>query len=178
MSFRKEHESKRHRQSAWQKWLPILGLVIIIGFFGSVLWSSGSYSNRAIINQYFQPTQINKSNGDVSTILDNSTITDPNYLEQLYWSAESYYNKGDFPKAIEAYGFVLKNNKNTAYNMENVNFAAAQWNQVLMFLGNEERDKAIEKLAEITISDLPEQYKNDAVILKHKLNSFWYGWAN
>ena len=62
--------------------------------------------------------------------------------------------------------------------MENVNFEATKWNQVLMLLGNKEREKAIEELGKIAISDMSEKYKNDAVELKNKLNSFWYGWAN
>lgn len=174
MSFRKEHESKRHRQSAWQKWLPVVGLIIIIGFFGSVMWSTGSYSNAAIINQYFQPTIKN----DSPTIIDNNTITNVKYLEQQYWSAESFYKNKNFSKAIEAYEFVLKNKNNTAYQMDNVNFDVAKWNQLLMFLGNKNREKAIEELGKIALSDMPEKYKNDAAELKNKLNSFWYGWAN
>lgn len=178
MSFRLENESKRPRQTTWQKWLPAVGLIIIIGFFGSVMWSSGSYSNAAIINQYFHPTQINNSNADTPTVIDNNTITNIKHLEQQYWAAESFYKNQNFPKAIEAYDFVLKNKNNTAYKMENVNFAAAQWNQILMFLGNKEQEKVIEKLGKLAISDIPEKYKTDAVELKDKLNSFWYGWAN
>lgn len=174
MSFRKEHESKRHRQSTWQKWLPFVGLIVIIAFFGSVMWSTGSYSNTAIINQYFQTTQIN----DSPSIIDNNTITNIKYLEQQYSAAESFYKKKNFPKALEAYDFVLKNKNNTAYQMDNVNFDAAKWNQILMLLGNENRDKAIEELGKIAISDMPEKFKSDAVELKQKLNSFWYGWAN
>ena len=177
MSFRKEHESKRHRQSAWQKWLPVVGLIVIIGFFGSVMWSTGSYSNAAIINQYFQPTQIDESNTSI-TVIDNNTVTNVNYLEQQYWAAESFYKNQNFAKAIEAYDFVLKNKNNTAYKMENVNFETAQWNQILMFLGNKKREKAIEKLGKIAISDMSEHYKSKAAELKNKLNSFWYGWAN
>lgn len=177
MSFRKENESKRPRQSTWQKWLPVVGLIVIFGFFGSVMWSSESYSNAAIINQYFQATQINDSNTN-TTIIDNNTITNVKYLEQQYWSAESFYKNQNFPEAIKAYDFVLKNKTNTAYKMENVDFEAAQWNQILMFLGNKEREKTIEKLGKLAISDMPENYKNDAAKLKDKLNSFWYGWAN
>ncbi len=177
MSFRKEHESKRHRQSTWQKWLPVVGLIVIVGFFGSVMWSTGSYSNAAIINQYFQPTQLDDSNPS-TTIIDNNTITNVKYLEQQYWAAESFYKNQNFPKAIEAYDFVIKNKNNTAYNMENVNFEVAQWNRILMFLGNEEREKALEELGKVAISDMSENYKNKAAELKDKLNSFWYGWAN
>ena len=178
MSFRKDKESKRPRQSTFQKWLPVIGLIIIIGFFGSVMWSSGSYSNSAIMNQYFQPTQINNSKTESPTIINNNTITNIKYLEEQYWSAESFYKKNNFLKAIEAYDFVLKNKNNTAYQMENVNFEAAQWNQILMFLGNKNREKAIEELGKIAISDMSENYKNNAAELKQKLNSFWYGWAN
>lgn len=175
MSFRKEHESKRHRQSAWQKWLPVVGLIIIIGFFGSVLWSTGSYSNAAIINQYFHPTQVEESN---TNVIDNNAITNIKYLEQQYWAAESFYKNQNFGKAVDSYDFVLKNKNNTAYNTGNVNFEAAQWNQILMFLGNKNREKAIEELGKIAISDMSEQYKSKATELKNKLNSFWYGWAN
>ncbi len=178
MSFRKDKESKRPRQTTFQKWLPVIGLIIIIGFFGSVMWSTGSYSNAAIINQYFQPTQINNSTTESPTVIDNNTITNVKYLEQQYWSAESFYKEKDFPKAMEAYDFVLKNKKNTAYHIENINFEAAEWNQILMILGNKNREKAIEKLGKIAISDMPEKYKNDAAELKQRLNSFWYGWAN
>lgn len=178
MSFRKENELKRPRQTTWQKWLPVVGLIIIIGFFGSVMWSSESYSNATIITQYFQPTQINNSNVEAPTVIDNNTITNVKYLEQQYWSAEFFYKKKDFPKALEAYDFVLKNKNNTTYHLENVNFEAAQWNQILMLLGNKNREKAKEELGKIATSDLPEKYKNDAAELKQKLNSFWYGWAN
>lgn len=177
MSFRKEHESKRHRQSAWQKWLPVVGLIIIFGFFGSVMWSTGSYSNAAIINQYFQPTQNNNSNTS-TTVIDNSTIANIKYLEQQYRAAESFYKNQNFAKAIAAYDFVLKNKNNAAYDLENVNFEVAKWNQILMFLGNGEREKAIAELKKIAISEMSEKYKNNAVELKSKLNSFWYGWAN
>jgi len=121
MSFRKETESKRHRQSTWQKWLPVVGLIVIIGFFGSVMWSTGSYSNAAIINKYFQPTMTNNSNSESPTVIDNNTITNTKYLEQQYWSAESFYKNQDFAKAIEAYDFVLKNKNNTAYQMKTLN---------------------------------------------------------
>jgi len=178
MSFRKENESKRRRQSTWQKWLPFVGLIIIIGFFGSVMWSTGSYSNGAIISQYFQPTQINNSTTESPTVIDNNTITNVKYLEQQYWAAESFYKKKNYPKAIEAYDFVLKNKNNKAYDMKNVNFEAAKWNQILMTLGNKNRENAIEELGKIAISDMPEKYKTDATELKNKLNSFWYGWAN
>jgi len=178
MSFRKDQESKRPRQSTFQKWLPVIGLIIIAGFFGSVFWSSGSYSNAAIISQYFQSTKVDNSNPEIPTIIDNNTITNTKYLQQQYQSAEYFYKNKNFPKAIEAYNFVLENKKNTAYQMKNVNFEAAQWNQILMFLGNKEREKAIEELGKIAISDLSKKYKNDAAELKNKLNSFWYGWAN
>ncbi|MFK7772768.1 MAG: tol-pal system YbgF family protein [Saprospiraceae bacterium] len=178
MSFRKDTESKRPRQTTFQKWLPVIGLIIIIGFFGSVMWSSGSYSNAAIMNQYFQPTLTNSSNTESPTVIDNNTITNVKYLEQQYWSAESFYKNKNFPKAVEAYDFVLKNKNNTAYNLENVNFDVAKWNQVLMFLGNKNREKAVEELEKISTSNMSEKYKNNATELKQKLNSFWYGWAN
>lgn len=176
MSFRKEYDAKRHRQSTWQKWLPLVGLIIIIGFFGSVMWSAGSYSNAAIINQYFHPTH--PSIGDIDFGNDDLPVSDQNYLNQQMVIAESFYKKKNFSKAIEAYDIVTANQSDSIYNVENINFDLVKWNKSLMLLGNGERSKTIEKLGIFSTSEMSDQLKNDAVQLKKTLNSFWYGWAN
>ena len=177
-SYFKEKPQQRRTQSTWQRLLPIFGLVFILLFFGSMLWSSSEYSNQAIIGKYFEPTLSENNKNITPDILNNNTIANPKHLESQYLLGEYYYKNNTFTKSIESYDFVLKNKNNTAYEMENVNFETAKWNQTLMLLGNNERNKAIESLNEIIASNYSEKYKSDAKVLKEKLNSFWYGWAN
>lgn len=176
MSFRKEYDSKRHRQSAWQKWLPLIGLIVIIGFFGSVMWSAGSYSNAAIINQYFYPNHPNISSQDFGK--NDLSESNHNFLIQQMAMAESYYKNKNYSNAVEAYDLILTNQNDSIYNIENINFDLVKWNHSLMLLGNGDRSKAIEKLGIFATSNMSEQLKADAVQLKKTLNSFWYGWAN
>ena len=166
---------ERHRQNTFQKLIPIIGLIFILGFFGSMYWSSTSYSNSAIIAEQFESTS--NPNNDVK-IIDKTPDTNKKYLEHQYLLAEHFYKNNNITKAQETYDLVLKNQKNTAYDLSNINFDAVHWNRMLIGLGNEERTKTLEDIDILINSDLSQDYKNKASALKEKLNSFWYGWAN
>jgi len=168
-------KKERNRQNAFQKWIPIIGLIFILGFFGSLMWSSGSYSNAAIIADQFEPPSIN--NNDIK-VIDQTPATSKLYLEHQYLLAENLYATNNFSKAKETFDLVLKNEKNAAYELSNINFERVKWNRVLMIMGNGDRVKTLEAIAQLTASDISDKYKNKALALKEKLNSFWYGWAN
>jgi len=166
---------ERHRQSTFQKWIPIIGLIFILGFLGSMYWSGKSYSNSAIISELFEPAS--NANNEVK-IIDTTPETSKKYLEHQYLLAESFYKNNNITKAKETYDLVLKNKKNTAYDLSNINFDAVHWNKILVGLGNEERSITIENIDNLINSDISQDYKTKALALKEKLNSFWYGWAN
>lgn len=171
---------ERHRQSSFQKWIPIIGLIFIIGFFGSMMWSSGSYSKAAIISEQFVPSN---NNYDLK-IIDQTPETNKKYLEHQYLLAENHYKNNDFTKALETYDLVLKNKKNTAYDLINIDFEAVEWNRILMIMGktkgngNESRREIVDSLEDFTSSEISETYKKKAYDLVDKFESFWYGWAN
>lgn len=168
-------KQERHRQNTFQKWIPIIGLIFILGFFGSLFWSSQGYSNSAIIAEQFEPSS--NTQNDVA-IIDKTPATNKKYLEHQNLLAEHFYKNNNFTKAIETYDLVLKNKTNTAYDLSNINFETIEWNRTLMIMGNGERATTLESIEHLTSSDISEKYKNKAFALKETLNSFWYGWAN
>ena len=51
----REENKGRKGGSTFQKWLPVLALVILGGFFISIFLSGKGYSNAAIVAHYFIP---------------------------------------------------------------------------------------------------------------------------
>jgi len=168
-------DQERRRQSTFQRWIPIIGLIFILGFFGSMIWSGNEYSNAAIIAKQFENSSIN--NSDLK-VIDQTPETNKKYLEHQYLLGENFYKNNDFAQALATYDLVLKNQKNTAYDLANINFEAVKWNRILMIMGNEDRIKTLEAIEKLVASDISEKYKTKALALKETLNSFWYGWAN
>lgn len=175
MSFSKEKSTTRRSQSTWQRWLPVIAGLVLILFFGSIMWSGDEYSNSTIIQKYFEVAPSKNNN---PTVVDATPITNVNYIENQNLAAQTHYRNNDFTKAILAYDVVLENKKNTVYKLSEINFEAAQWNRMLMLLGSGNRSAVLEELKKIETSDISKKYKTNAIELKNTINSFWYGWAN
>ena len=167
--------SRRAPQSPLKKWLPVLALVLMIGFFTSDKWGNTDNSKEAIVATYFIAPpgagfQLEAPNEDAET--------DSTYLEKQYLLAAQQYRNNEITKAEKTYETVLTNQNNTLYATQNIDFKAAQWNSILMQILQGERREAMEELDKIINSNFPEDYRNNALVLKNKLNSFGYGWAN
>jgi len=173
----REENKERKGGSTFQKWLPVLALVILGGFFISIFLSGKGYSNAAIVAHYFIPPFIKTVPANIDDVYKTAS-TDLDFLEHQYLIGNLSKNNNDFTKSIEAYETVLNNEGNSSYETSNIDFHAARWNQVLMIMSMGDRTKAIEEFEKIIASDLPDEYKSDAKILIGKMNSFWYGWAN
>lgn len=173
----KDENKGRRRVSTFQKWLPVLALIILGGFFSSIFLSGKGYSNSAIVSKYFKAPMIKAVPANVNEVYKTAS-TDIDFLEHQYLIGNLSKNNNDFTTAIAAYETVLQNEGNASYETSSIDFDAAQWNQALMIMSLNDRVKTIETFEKIINSDLPDEYKTNAKILIDKMNSFWYGWAN
>lgn len=173
----REDNKNRKRGSSFQKWLPVLALLVLGVFFSSVFLSGKGYSNSAIVKKHFKDPMIKAVPVNIDDVYKTAS-TEIDFLEHQYLIGSLSKNNNDFTKSIASYETVLQNEGNTSYETSSIDFDAARWNRALMIMSLGDRVKTIEEFEKIINSDLPEEYKTNAKILIEKMNSFWYGWAN
>ena len=172
--FLDENSAGRHRQKSWQRWLPIVAGVVLIGFWVSILLSGQNYSNAAIIQNHF----IEPSSHIESGMSDNLDQEDENYLKSQFLVGADHFKNKNYPKAIETYENILSNSPKSKYNIEEEEMSIAVVNKLLCYLAMGDMEKVktnLEFFSNPAITGMP---KDVATEIKTKINSFWYGWAN
>ena len=169
----------------WKKSLAIAAsfLLLIVGSF--FLYANLKYKDTQLAMQFFEPpnfsddrsiaiaeTILNKATTaynqkDFSTAITLSQQITPeqsNYPSAQYLLAHSYFQNHNWAKAIPVFSDLIQSNDERYLE-------ASQWYLALTYLESGEQTKALELLNQIS-SQNTHGYKNDAVKLKNKLNSW------
>ena len=163
-------------------------LVIAASFIGllgmGVWWINMMYSDKALIQNFYYPPQLKQERGDESDMQLqqlNKLWNDKAYHEIIafvhqidstkndtyysYMEAYAQYKLNHFDKAKEIFSDDIFNN-HPPYNEQ------AQWFLVLIEIQQGHYENANQTLDKI-IKDKDQIYHNQAIELKHKLNSTW-----